>query len=97
MARAIMRVRLTLDVDDLTRFVVARHFRAIQNDARGRTRATRLQVRLFAQAALRDAVGDRLATMGGRAKATARRLALGTQFERPIHEPLSAERQLALW
>jgi len=88
---------MTLDVDDLTRFVVAKHFRAIQNDGKKRTRATRAQIRLFAQAALRDAVSDRLATMGGRARATANRLKKGTQFERPTHAPLSDERQLGLW
>jgi hypothetical protein len=92
-----MRVRLTLDVDDLTRFVVARYFRAIQNDGRKRTRSTRAQVRLFAQAAMRDAVSDRIAAMDSRGKAVARRLIRGTQFERPTHEPLSAERQPSLW
>lgn len=86
---------MTLDVDDLTRYVVARHFRVA--DRSTRTRATRKQVKAFIVSAIRDAVNDRLATMGGRAQATARRLLADAPPKRTNHEPLSTERQGSLW
>lgn len=91
-----MRVRLTLDVDELTRYVVARHFRV--EDGSKRTRATRGQVKRFVDRAVRDAVADRLGTMGGRARAVARRLQAGETYARATAgEPLSEERQGSLW
>lgn len=66
-----MKVRLALDVDEATRFVVAKYFGVVE---RPRRRATRRQIRAFAQAAFRAAVKEQAGELRGRARATAARL-----------------------
>ena len=82
-----MRVRLTLDVDERERFVIAKYFDS-------GSRATRAEVRVFATGALRSAVGERAACLSARQRTTERRLATG----KPVRQGLvpMAETQMAL-
>lgn len=75
-----MKVRLTLDVDAADRFVIAKFFAtaaASKSIDRRRLRATRAQVRWFAQAALRTHVGEQAERLRGKSRAVARRLLNG--------------------
>ena len=77
-----MKVRLTLEVDDHQRFVIAKFFApaAAGKTDRERTRATRAQVRRFAIAALRKVVKDQASELRSqRSRAAARRLTDGAQ------------------
>lgn len=68
-----MKVRLLLDVTELDRYLIARHFRRTELDG-GRTRATRSQVRRFAEGALGAAIRDQAESARGRAKGVVGRL-----------------------
>lgn len=72
-----MRTRLTLDIGDYERFVIAKYFSRApeQPNDKLRTRARRKQVVRFAQAALRAAVREQAENLRGRERTTARRLA----------------------
>lgn len=71
-----MKVRLTLDVDAYQRFVIAKYFRPVPATRadRTRTRATRAQVKRFAEAALRSAVKEREGELDAKGRSAARRL-----------------------
>lgn len=87
-----MKVRITLDVDEYERFVIARYFGAAAADQkdRARPRATRAQCRRFARAAVRSMVREQAAGLYGRARTTAQRLldpAPVTEKEHIVHGP----------
>lgn len=70
-----MKVQLSLDVDERTRYVIAKYFAAAGDSKdKARTRATRAQVRRFAAAALQVAIKERAASLHRRQRATADRL-----------------------
>lgn len=62
-----MRVRLSIDVDERDRYVIAKYF----GDG---VRATRLQVRQFTTGAVRSAVRANADALRGRQRSVARRL-----------------------
>lgn len=70
-----MKVRLLLDVSDVQRYVIAKYYAtADAEQGVSRARATRSQVRRFAQAALRRAVEDRVVELAKRQRTTTERL-----------------------
>ena len=83
-----MRVRTVLVADDYERYVVARYYGnvdGVRQSDRARSRATRLQVRAFAQAALRAFVAEHETSLHGRQRTTAVRLRDGSvQDELPL-------------
>lgn len=85
-----MRVRMTLDVDERDRYVVARYF------GKGAVRATRAQVRAFAAGAFRYAVREHADAFHGRQRATVRRLAAGSPERGNAEIRPPAEKQLNL-
>lgn len=95
-----MRVRLSVDVDDLDRYLIARHFRTAEG-GKPRTRATRAQVRRFLIVALNTVLGDQAQAARGRAKGVVRRLKAGPlaiQFASKETLPPSDDgRQPTLW
>ena len=82
-----MKVCLTLDVGDYDRYVIAKFFAPVETTAAGksRLRATRSQVRRFAQSALATAVKMQAQDLPSRSRSTARRLEAGTAR---VHETL---------
>ena len=96
-----MKVRLMLDIDDHTRYVIAKYYRAaiISSDAprgdRTRTRATRAQARRFVVAALRRCVINQARDLDARSRAVAKRL-LGPEAVSAETLPAWGEAQPAL-
>ena len=91
-----MRVRLTLEVDDHQRFVIAKFFApaAAGKTDRQRTRATRAQVKRFVLAALRKAVKDQAQELPSRRSRTiAQRLENGSRKRANTGELLPAPRE----
>lgn len=84
-----MKVRLTLTVDARTRYVVSRYF------GDKRTRATREQVRAFAEGALASAVREHADALRGRSRLVAARLAEGRPSGEPLRDP--DEKQMSLF
>jgi hypothetical protein len=90
-----MKVRLTIEVGDRARFVVAKYWAPVSSGAdRTRTRASRAQVRRFIEAALRTAINDQAAALRGRSRATAKRLAEPKVEPETLREP--AEQQMSI-
>ncbi len=92
-----MKVRLTLDVGDFERYIIAKYFsRAPEqaNDKR-RLRARLKQVVRFAQASLRAAVKEQAANLRARERATAQRLASPVSEEPALVRPSEQQPELA--
>ena len=91
-----VKVRLTLDVGDYERYVIAKYFGEASTEVkdRERYRATRKQVTRFTYAALRSAVRDQKERLRGRQRTIAQRLADGKAVGETLAPP--RERQLAL-
>lgn len=86
-----MRVRLTVEVDDRDRYVIAKYFGDTDS-----ARATRSQTRGFVAAALRSAVREHGDALRGRQRAVVVRLASGESrtLGEELREP--SEKQLSL-
>lgn len=95
-----MRVRLSLDVDDRDRYVIAKYYGALRGHATGsrivRTRATRAQVRTFVAGALRSTVREHAEAFRGRQRTIVRRLAARPGLATADGLRAPAERQLNL-
>lgn len=91
-----MKVRMTLDVDAYTRYVIARYFGTVSPTPadRRRGRATRAQVKRFVQGAIATAAREYAANMHGKPKATATRLRAGAPEPKGLEPP--AEEQPSL-
>lgn len=89
-----MKVILRLDVDDQARYVIARYFRPV-DDKKTRTRATRKQVKRFAEAALRTSVRELMHDLDGRGKSVAQRLGDPSVEAELLQEPREKQRPLA--
>lgn len=79
-----MKVRLTLEVDEFERFVIAKYFAPVTD--KKTSRAPRKQVMTFAKGAVRSAVLEHVTILRGRPHATANRLKDGSP--KPITEEL---------
>jgi hypothetical protein len=94
-----VKVRLLLSVGAYERYVIARYWGVTATDQKDKTRAraTRAQVKTFAQAALRAAVHEQAEALRGREKATAQRLLAPREID-TLDEDLRRpdERQLNL-
>lgn len=64
---------MTFEVDEYSRYVIARFFRPV-DEKKTRTRATRKQVRRFIGAALNSAVNEQRVILDPKGRATAKRL-----------------------
>lgn len=90
-----MKVCLTLEVDEFTRFVIAKYFAPVSS--KRRNRATRKQVAAFTRGAIRAAVLEHMTVLRGRPLATAARLRDGAPALEPAEElrrPDEVQRQL---
>lgn len=92
-----MKTRLTLNVDDHARLVIAKYFAPVSHGAdRTRTRATRAQVRRFAEAAVATAVREHATVLRGRTLAAAYRLLSGNKSSETLAPP-DGWQQGVLW
>lgn len=85
-----MKVRITIDVDDYARFVIAKYFAvaAAKDTTDGqRVRATRAQVKRFLTSALKTAIKEQEDGLRGRTRGAARKLREG-KSDGPVVEPL---------
>ena len=93
-----MRVRLTLDVNDYQRFVVAKYFQPAGSGAdKTRLRATRKQIRRFIEAAFRTAVQEQARELPSpRSRAAAERLKLprGHREQETLPPPKEQQRSI---
>ena len=96
-----MKVRLSLDVDAYTRYVIARYFRLPYETTskKRRVRATRAQVRRFVLAALRTSVHEQAGELDAMGRTIAAKLMTpiddgpGIEF---LAEPREKQRNLPL-
>lgn len=92
-----MRVRLTLDVSEHERFVVAKYFAPASEAGsvdRYRLRATRKQVQRFVLAALAKAIKDQTNDLPARSRSAARKLAEGRPPTETLAPPKEEQRSL---
>jgi hypothetical protein len=93
-----VKVRITVDVSEHDRLVIAKFFAAAASTPRdkARTRATRAQVKQFLKSALRTSVKDYATDLRGRSRAAAARLKLGSvTFDAPLlPEPREKQQRL---
>lgn len=90
-----MRVRVTFDVDDHGRYVMAKYFGSKTARGQSRTRATRREVKEFIIGATAWAVREHANALRGRSRAAAKRLADGPrETVAPVAAP--AEHQPSL-
>lgn len=94
-----MKVRLTIDVDDFARYVIAQYYGDKRKNGRSRTRALRASVKRFVVAAVRTAALDRADDLPKRKRSSAYRIRERLKRQRPDEpEQLSSrERQRELW
>jgi hypothetical protein len=77
-----MKVRMTLDISEAERYLIATYFRDHGEVAqRGRMRATRAQVKRYIEAALKLALRERRDGANGRTRTIAARIALGAVLD----------------